>query len=110
MCSVRGIGVARHGQHVDLLAHLLQPLFVAHAEALLFVDDEQAEILELDVFGEEAMGADEDVDFAGLDLFEDDLLLFRRAEARDHFDVDGELREALLEGFEVLEARGPWWE
>ena len=27
----------------------------------------------------------------------------RRAEARDHFDGDGELREAALEGFEVLE-------
>ena len=31
------------------LLQLLQPLFVAHAEALLFVDDHQAEVLELDV-------------------------------------------------------------
>ena len=66
-------GRGRHGEHVDLLAHLFQALLVAHAEALLFVDDEQAEVLELDVFGEQAVGADEDVDFAGFDFFENDL-------------------------------------
>ena len=99
------MGVARHGEHVDLLAHLLQPLLVAHAEALLLIDDQQAEILELDVLRQQAMGADENVDFAGLDAFRRiDLLLLRRAEARDHLDVDGKLREAVLEGFEVLEA------
>ncbi len=43
-------GRGAHGEHVDLLAQLLQPLLVAHAEALLLVDDEQAEILKLDVF------------------------------------------------------------
>jgi hypothetical protein len=37
---------------------------VAHAEALLFVDDEQAEVLELEVLRQDAVGADEDVDFA----------------------------------------------
>ena len=70
-------GRGAHGEHVDFLAHLLEALFVADAEALLFVDDEQAEVLELDVFGKNAMGADEDVDLAGLDFLEDDLLLFR---------------------------------
>ena len=94
MCSVRGMGVARHGEHVDFLAHLLQALFVADAEALLLVDDQQAEVLKLDVLREDAVGADEDVDLAGLDFLDDDLLLLRRAEARDHLDGDGELREA----------------
>ena len=87
-------GRGRHGEHVDLLAHLLEALLVAHAEALLFVDDEQAEVLELDVFGEQAVGADEDVDLAGFDFFDDQLLLLRRAEAGDHLDVDGELRRS----------------
>ncbi len=41
---------------------------------------------------------------AGGHALDDLLLLLRGAEARDHLDVDGELREALLEGFEVLEA------
>ena len=66
-------GRGAHSQHVDLLAHLLQPLLVAHAEALLFIDDEQAEILKLDVFGKQPMGADEDVDLACLHALDDDL-------------------------------------
>ena len=39
-------GRGRHGEHVHFLAQLLQALFVAHAEALLFVDDHQAEVRE----------------------------------------------------------------
>ena len=41
----------RHGEHVDLAAHLLEAFFVAHAEALLFIDNQQAEIVKLHVFG-----------------------------------------------------------
>ncbi len=40
-------GVADIGENVNRGAHLLEALLVADAEALLFVDDEQAEILEL---------------------------------------------------------------
>ena len=58
-----------HGEDVDLLAHLLQALLVAHAETLLFVDNEQAEVLKLDVFRQNAVGADEDVDLAGFNSF-----------------------------------------
>ena len=94
----------RHGEHVNFLAHLLQALLVAHAEALLLVDDEQAEILELDVFREQPVGADEDVDLAGLHLLHDELLFLRGAEARDHLHLDGKLREAFFEGLEVLKA------
>ena len=36
----------RHRQHVHFFLQLLQPLLVPHAEALLFVDDHQAEIRE----------------------------------------------------------------
>ncbi len=59
--------------------------------------------MKFEVFRQQVMGADEDVDAAALDLFEDRLLLFGRAEAGDHFDLDGELFEALFEGLEVLE-------
>ena len=62
-------GRGRHGEHVHLLAHLLEAFFVADAEALLFVDDQQAEVGELYVFRKQAVGADEDIDFAGLDAF-----------------------------------------
>ena len=57
-------------------AHLLEALFVADAEALLFVDDEQAEVLELELLREDGVGADEDVDLALLGLFEDDVFSF----------------------------------
>ena len=38
----------RQRQHVDVGLELLQPLLVADAEMLLLVDDQQAEVLELD--------------------------------------------------------------
>ncbi len=63
-CSVRGIGVAREGQHVHIRLERLQPLLVGDAEMLLLVHDQQAEILERDGLGEQGMGADHDVDGA----------------------------------------------
>ena len=39
----------RQRQHVDLAAELLEPLLGGDPEALLLVDDDQAEVLELDV-------------------------------------------------------------
>ena len=52
------------GQHVDVGAQLLQPLLVGDAEMLLLVDDDQAEVLELDRLAEQRVGADDDVDRA----------------------------------------------
>ena len=49
-------------EHVDLLAHVLELLLVLHAETLLLVDDHQAELMRVDVGGEQAVGADEHVD------------------------------------------------
>ena len=51
-------------QHMHLGAQLLQPLLVADAEMLLLVDDQKAEIPELDRFAEQRMGADHDIDAA----------------------------------------------
>ena len=67
----------RHGQHIHFFAHLLQPFFVAHAEALLFIDNQQPEVGELDVFRKQAMGADQNVNFPGFDLLQNFFLLFR---------------------------------
>ena len=75
-----------------------------NAEALLFVDHQQADVLKLQVLREQPVRADQDVDLARFQLFQNDLLLLRRAEARDHLDVDGKLREAAAERFIVLEA------
>ena len=97
-------GRGAHGEHVDVLADLLQPLLVAHAEALLLVDDQQAEIAKLDVLwtADDAcrwrcrpcrrpvLRAPAFISLAG-------------AEAGQHLDAHRKRREAALEGFEVLE-------
>ena len=94
----------RHRQHVDVLLQLLQPLLVADAEALLFIDDEQSEIAILHIFREQPVRSDDDVDFARRDLFERLLDFLRRSEAAEHLDTYRKRRESALEGFEVLQS------
>ncbi len=55
---------AQSVEHVDVRAELLDALLVRDAEALLFVDDEEAEVLEVDVLREQPVRADHDVDLA----------------------------------------------
>lgn len=51
----------RHGQHVDVGPHLLQGLLVLDTEALLLIHDHQAEVLEVNLSRNEAVGADHHV-------------------------------------------------
>ncbi len=89
-------------QHVDIGLQLLHRLLVTDAEALLLVDDEQAEPLELHVLGQQSMGADHDVDLAGRDAVDDALGLARREEAGEHLDPDRVRGHAIAERREVL--------
>ena len=75
---------------------------MAHAEALLFIDDQQAEIAKLDVFRKQTMGADGEIDLAGGELLDGGLQFLGGIEARKHRDAHGKRREAALEGFEML--------
>ncbi len=59
-----GYGSGGHGEHVDIFADFLEALFVRHAEALLFIHDEQAQIVKLHVLGKQAMRSDDHVHFA----------------------------------------------
>ena len=62
--SVRGMGVAvRVSTSTSVLSFLIDSLWL-HAEALLLVDHEQTEVLELHALAEQAVGADHDVDLA----------------------------------------------
>ena len=54
-------------EDIDREAHPQQFLFVLDAEALLFIDDDEAQISEVHVLGEDAVRADEDVDLPLLD-------------------------------------------
>ena len=60
--SVRGIGVAVSVSTSTSLRSCLMRSLSLHAEAMLLVDDQQAETRELDVALEQAMRADDDVD------------------------------------------------
>ena len=97
-------GGRRHGEDIHLLAHPLDPLFVAHSKALLFVHHQKPEVRELHVLGEQAVRADQNIHLAGFGLLENFLLLPGSAEAADHFDGHRKRGEALLEGFEVLKS------
>jgi hypothetical protein len=79
----------RHGEHVDVEAHLLQRLLVLDAEALLLVDDHQAEVLELDLLGEQTVRADDDVDLAVGQAVDDLLRLGRGLEPAQRATVTG---------------------
>ena len=78
----------RHGQHVDLLAHLLDAFLVPHAESLLLIDNQQSEIGELQVLRKNAMRSDQNVDLPGFRFLQNFFLLLRIAEAADHLDRD----------------------
>ena len=60
-----GDGRGRERQHVHAAAELLDVLLVRHAEALLLVHDQQAEILELHVLAQQPVRADHEVALAG---------------------------------------------
>ena len=93
----------RHRQHVDLGAQRLEVLLVLDAEALLLVDDDQAEVLEPGRRLQQPVGADDDVDRAlGRSCSRVSLGLLRRLEPRQLPDLDRELGHPLGERVEVL--------
>lgn len=90
-------------QRVDFGSQLAQLLLGRHAELLLLVDHEQTEVLELDALAQYLVRADQDVDFAAFDLFENLARLLRAFEAAQVLDADGELLQPLVERTVVLQ-------
>src|SRR5258706_15682193 len=86
-----GRGGKREG--VDVFANFFQSLFVGYAEALFFVDNHQAEVLEANILREEPVRTDYDVDFACFQSGEDLLLLRGGTETAEHFYTNGKRRE-----------------
>ena len=104
---VQGARNRRGGKRegVNVFAHFLETFLVRHAEALLFVHDQQTQILELDVLREQAVRPNYDIDFASFQIGHDFLLFGRAAEAAEHLDARGKGREAFFEGFEMLKCQ-----
>ena len=99
-----------HGEHVDAGLDLFQPLFMFDPEALLFIDDHEAKVFELDVLREYPVRADCDIYLARRNVLDGHLNLLRIAEAREHINPHRERLEALLKSFEMLERQAPWSE
>ena len=91
-----------HRQDVHVGAQGLEGLLVFDAEALLLVDDDQAELLEGDGAGQQRVCADHQVDFARGQARLDFLGFLRGREARQGTNAHGETGVALGEGLGVL--------
>ena len=75
---------------------------MAHAEPVLFVDDDEAEPAEAGAVGEEGVRADDDVDGARRGARPDVGLLLGGAVAAEEFDGHRPAGESFLEAFEML--------
>ena len=71
----------RKRQHVNVAAQAFERLFLVHAKMLFLVDDQQAEIFEVDALLQHGMGADDDIHLAVVDVGNGFLRLLRRHHA-----------------------------
>ena len=103
----RHVQCARNGrrgerERVHLLGKLLELFLVRHAEALLLVDDEQSEVLEVQSLLQQRVRADEQVDLPLRRALQNLFLLRRRLEAREHLDRHRKAAEAVDGGGVML--------
>ena len=69
-------------EHVHFCAQCLETFLLLHAEAMLFVEDDQAEIVELHVLLDQLVRADDDVQLALGQVFQRLSGFLGRAETR----------------------------
>ncbi len=86
-----------HRQHMDVGLELLQLLLLRDAEMLLLVDDQEAEMGELDVFCEQRMRPDDDVEQAFGELLLDRPRVLGGDQPRQLADPQWQAGEALGE-------------
>ena len=89
-------------QHIDQPEKLLEFLLLLHAEALLLVDDDQAEILEFDVLREKPVRADDDVDRAVAQSLDRLALALRGLQPAQAIDADRVGGDTFAQVFPVL--------
>ena len=97
-----GDGRCRQGQDIHTHGKLLQPLLVGDAEPLLLVHDQKSQILELNAFLQQLVGANDHIHLAGGQVVEGLFLLRGGAEPAQHIDVHGVSAEPLHGGGIVL--------
>ena len=99
---VRGIGVAESVRTSTSRRSCFKPLLGRDPEPLLLVDDDEAEVAELDVLRQEPVRPDHEIDRPVLEPGDRPFLLGRRDEPRQEADTDRERREALRERLVML--------
>ena len=77
-------------------------LLLPHAEAMFFVDDDEAQVFELDIGLDEFVRADDQINGARFKSGHGRLHFLRRAESREFFNANRPRREAILERVVVL--------
>ena len=95
----RGCG---QGQHIHTFGHLLETLLVADAEALLLVDDQKTQILELDTLLQQFVCADNQIHLAGSQILQSAVLLGRGAETAEHINGHRKTPETADSGLIML--------
>ena len=97
------MGVALIVRTSTFCLQLLEALLVSHPEALLFVDHQQAQIPELHVLREQAVRADDYVDFALGQILRNSALISFAVRKRLSISMrTGKAAKPALEGLEVL--------
>ena len=93
---------SRQCQHVHFRAQRLELLLLAHAEAVLLVDDGQPKVLELYATRKQLVRADGNVDFTFRQAFQRGGCVLGRAETRKLRNLDRPVGKTVREGLEML--------
>ena len=97
-----GNGRGGHGQGIHVHFQLAELLLDGDTEFLFFVDNQQAEVFELNVFTQNAVGTDKDIHLTVRKTLDNGLGLCRRPGAAQIFHTAGQAFQALLESLEML--------
>src|SRR5574337_4239 len=73
-------------QDIDLPPELLQALLGSHPEAMLLIHNQQPQIPKMDIFLEQAVGPDHDIDGAITNAAQHVDLLLATAKTREHLN------------------------
>ena len=83
-------------------SEFLQPFFVFHSEAMFFIEDEEAQVLEQYILTQQSMGADCDVDLSIRKRPEAVLQVTSRDQPAEQSQFDWIAAETLRERLEML--------
>ena len=92
----------RQRQRVNVRFKRFKLVLRVDAELLLFVDDHQPEVLELQVFAQDSVGSDQNIDFPVLEILQHHLGLFGRPRPVEVVDPRGQSVQTFAKRAKVL--------